>query len=137
MILGVGDLKRFLGLLPFAAIIGLPIAFLLTALVGAPVLKRVTLRAISWLRAAISGAYIAAMMAGISIVIGRFRGLVESYDATSYSRIGGGDYTIEVDGILTAYGWYLLGLRTGLFIAFGAIIGLLVRVVIGPGRKDS
>ncbi len=137
MMLGVNDLNRFLGLLPFAAAVGLPIAILLTALVGGPVLRRVTRHPVGWMRAAASGAYVAAIIAGISIVIGRFRGLIESYDSSSYSQIGGGDYTVEVDGILTAYGWSLLGLRTGIFIAFGAIIGLLIRLVIGPERLQS
>jgi hypothetical protein len=124
----------FLGILPFAAVIGLPIAFLLTFLVGGPVLRRLTQAPVGWRQAGIAGARIAALIAAVSIVVGRFLGWVQWMDPSRHSQLGGGDFVVEVDGILTAYGWYLLGLRTVLFIALGAAIGLAVRLVIGPGR---
>ena len=136
-IIGGGDLDRFLGLLPFAAVIGLPIAFLLTFLVGGPVLRRLMLQPVGWLRAATGGAYIAAIIAVISVLIGRFVGLVQSRDSSSYSRIGGADNPVEIDGILTLHGWLLLGHRTLIFIAFGATVGLVIRAVIGPGRRPG
>jgi hypothetical protein len=92
---------------------------------------------VGWLRAATGGGFIATIIAAVSVLIGRYVGFVQSLDPGSYSRIGGGDYTVEVDGILTAYGWYLLGIRTVIFIAFGAAVGIVVRLVIGPGKRSS
>jgi|GEM_PF-5896962 len=136
-VLGVSDWNRFFGLLPFAAVIGLPIAFLLTGIVGGPVLRRATQRSVTWFSAALGGAKAAAIIAAISIVIGRSLGYLQSLDDGSYSRIGGGENTIEMDGILTAYGWQLLAIRTVYFIVFGAAVGLLIRLVIGPGKEPT
>ena len=135
--LGSFDWNRFMGLLPFAAVIGLPIALLLTAVVGGPVLDRVTQNPVTWPRAAIGGALTAAVIAAISMVVGRFLGLMQSLDDNSYSRIGFGENTIAVDGLLTAYGWQLLALRTICFVAFGSAVGLVVRLIIGSGRDLS
>lgn len=136
-VLGVSDWNRFLGLLPFAAVIGLPIAFLLTGIVGGPVLRRATQRSVTWFGAALGGAKVAAIIAAISVVIGRSLGYLQSIDDGSFSRIGGGENTIELDGILTAYGWQLLAVRTVYFIGFGTAVGLLIRLVIGPGKQPT
>jgi hypothetical protein len=136
-VLGVSDWNRFVGLLPFAAVIGLPIAFLLAGIVGGPVLHRVTQRSVTWSAAAVGGAKAAAVIALISVLIGRSLGYLQSLDDGSYSRLGGGENTIEIDGILTAYGWQLLAIRTIYFIAFGAAVGLLIRLVIGPGKQPT
>jgi hypothetical protein len=135
--IGITPWNRFLDLLPFAAVIGLPIAFLLTFLVGGPVLQRLAKAPFGWLQSGLGGAKIAAVIAAISIAMGRFRGWMQSLDPSRHSRLGGGDFVVEVDGILTPYGWYLLALRTMLFIGLGAMIGLFIRLVIGPGRRQG
>jgi archaellum biogenesis protein FlaJ (TadC family) len=136
-VLGVSDWNRFLGLLPFAAVIGLPIAFLITGVVAGPMLNRVTQRSVTWSGAAIGGAKAAAMIAALPVVVGRSLGYLQSLDDSSYSRLGGGENTIEIDGILSAYGWQLLAVRTVFFIAFGAAVGLLIRLVVGPGNHRA
>jgi hypothetical protein len=42
-----------------------------------------------------------------------------------------------VNGILTLYGWLLLARNTAIFVGLGAAIGLVVRAMIGPGRRWS
>lgn len=55
-------------------------------------------------------------------------------DPNSYSQVGGGEFTRSIDGILTPYGWLLLGQSVAIFIAGGVAIALFLRAVIGPGR---
>jgi hypothetical protein len=121
--------------LPFFAAIGLPVAFLSTWLVGGPIIRRIMAKPVGWLRAAIGGASVAAVLALVSIIIGRLNGLRISYDPTFNFQLGGGDYIREVDGILTPYGWLLLARNTAIFVGLGAAIGLVVRAMIGPGRR--
>jgi hypothetical protein len=121
--------------LPFFAAIGLPIAFLSVWLIGGPIIRRIMRQRVGWLRAALGGAVVATALAAISIVIGRLNGLRISYDPTFHFQLGGGDYVREVDGILTQYGWLLLARNTAVFVALGAVVGLIVRAFIGPGKK--
>ncbi|WP_439111517.1 hypothetical protein [Lentibacter sp.] len=130
-----GSLLNFLGLMVWAAAIGLPIAFGASWLVSAPILKRVMHNKITWARAAVWGGAITFLIALFSTVIGRLYGLMQSMNPNSSSQLGGGDKIREVDGILTAYGWLMLGQRTAVFVAAGVLIALLVRAVIGPGRS--
>ena len=126
------DWWQFVGLLPFAAIIGLPLAYLVTWLVGGPILRRLMRRPVGWMQAAAWGAFIATFFAALSIVIGRLNGYRMSRDPTF-------DFWTarEVDGILTSYGWLLLAQNTAIFIALGAATGLAVRAVIGPGKTSG
>jgi hypothetical protein len=120
--------------LPLFALIGLPIAFLSVWLIGGPVIRRVMLNPVGWLKAASAGTLVAAIIAAISVVIGRLNGLRAYYDPNFHFQIGGGDHVREVDGMLTLYGWQVLAQNTVIFISFGAGVGLIVRWVIGPGR---
>jgi hypothetical protein len=129
------DWNLFIGLLPFAAIFGLPVAFLATWLVGSPILRRAMRYQIGWRKAAKIGAFIAAIIVAISIIIGRLNGLRISYDPTFDFQLGGGDYVREVDGILTLYGWLIVAKNSAMFIALGAAIGLVVRATLGPGNR--
>jgi hypothetical protein len=43
----------------------------------------------------------------------------------------------EDDGILTPLGWKMLAIDTAFFIAAGVAIGLLIRLIIGPGRSTT
>ncbi len=89
----------------YAAIIGLPIAFAASWGISAPILWRILQRPVGYLRAAGSGAGIAAVMALASIVIGRFMAWTTYQDGSFRSQIGGGDYVQSVNGVLTPYGW--------------------------------
>ena len=132
MQLGQGSWTAILGLLPFAAVIGLPIAFLVTFVVASPILWHVMSKPVTWSRAAAWGAIIAAIIAAISILIGRLNGYRISQDPTFHFWTAR-----EVDGILTPFGWKMLALDTVVFIAAGVAIGLLIRLVIGPGHKTN
>ena len=123
-----------LGVLPFAMVLGLPIAFGTCWLLGAPIIRRLMTRSVSWHMAALGGAIISAGMVLLSVIVGRIRGYRESLDPTSSSQLGGGDFIREVDGILTAYGWMKLGERGVMFVFLGIAIALIVRAVVGSGR---
>lgn len=123
-------------ILPYVAVIGLPIAFLSCWLIAAPILRIVMNRPISWARAALWGATISAIIALVSIAIGRYRGWRQSQDDTFHSQMGGGDFIRSVDGILTAYGWQQLAQNSAMFIGLGVAIALVLRALIGPGRGE-
>jgi hypothetical protein len=123
--------------LPFAAIIGLPVAFLACWLIGAPILARMTRRSVSYPRAALCGGLIAGLISVASIMIGRILGWMESLDDSRSSQFGGGDFVQSVDGILTPYGWLVVAQSTAIFVGIGALIGLVVRAFVGPGTAQS
>jgi hypothetical protein len=108
-----------------------PIAFGASWVISAPILKRLMQKKITWVGAAVWGGLITFLIALVSIIIGRLYGLMR---IPSF-QLGGGDKIREVDGILTANGWLMLGQRTAGFVAVGVLIALLVRAVIGPGRS--
>ncbi|MCU0903925.1 MAG: hypothetical protein MUE83_08630 [Tabrizicola sp.] len=120
---------QFFGLLPFAAVVGLPIAFLVAWILVGPILWRIMRHPVSWSRAARWGAVIAALVAAISVIIGRLNGYRISQDPSFHFWTAR-----EVDGVLTPFGWKMLAIDCAIFIAIGAILGLLIRCVIGPGK---
>jgi len=130
-------LRQFFGIMIWAAAIGLPIAFLASWLISAPILKRLMRKNISWFQTVFWGGAITFLIALVSVAIGRFRGWLQSVDPNSLSQLGGGDKVREIDGILTSYGWLNLVQNTAIFVAFGIAISLVVRFVIGPGRRIS
>ena len=130
-----GGLLQFFGVMIWAAAIGLPVAFLASWLISAPILKRPMRRSISWFQAVFWGGTITFLIALASIAIGRFRGWMTSIDPDSSYQIGGGDRIREIDGILTSYGWLILAQNTAMFVVAGIVIALVVRLAIGPGRQ--
>lgn len=130
-------LLQFVGIMIWAATVGLPIAFLASWLVSAPILKRLMRKNVSWFQAVLWGGAITFLIALTSIAIGRFRGWMQSVDSSSFSQIGGGDKIREIDGILTSYGWLILAQNTAMFVAAGMVIALVVRLAIGPGCRIS
>ncbi|MEL7300444.1 MAG: hypothetical protein AAFM92_08695 [Pseudomonadota bacterium] len=129
-----GRLIQYFTLLPWVAGIGLPIAFALCWLIGAPLLWRVMARPVGRGRAALTGGACAATFAAISILLGRLNGLRISRDDSFHSQIGGGDYVRSVDGILTAYGWLVVAQNSAIFIAIGVAVGLTVHALVGQPR---
>ena len=124
-------------LLPWLALFGLPIALLACWVIGAPILRYVMRRQVTWRAAGLWGAVIAAIIASLWIAFSRWRGLQQSRDPNSFSQIGGRDNIQSIDGILTPYGWWVLGLDTAAFVLSGAAVGLLVRWRIGPGAPPT
>jgi hypothetical protein len=127
-----GSLALFL--LPVFAVLGLPIAFFATFFVAGPIVERAMRRPVGWARAAGCGAWVAAIFAAFVVAITRLKGFFDSQDPNYRSQLGGGDFVIEVNGILTPYGWLLLAQTTAIFVGLGAVIGLLIRLIVGPGR---
>ena len=113
------------------AILGVPFALLCCWVVGAPILKRIMQKEISWISAACWGAAIAAVLATLSITIGRYSGWRQSNNPNFNSRVGGDGYVRSIDGILTPYGWQVLAQNTLLFIAAGAVIAVIVKWLVG------
>ncbi|MCX7287783.1 MAG: hypothetical protein NTW20_09545 [Rhodobacterales bacterium] len=121
----------FFWLLLFA-VVGLPIAFLASWLIARPILLLMMRKPVSRAKAAFGGAGIAAIIAAISILIGRLNGYRISQDPTFNFWTGR-----EIDGILTPFGWKMLALDSTFFIATGAAVGVLVRHIVGPGRTPN
>ncbi len=124
-------------LLPWLAVIGLPISYILCWAFGAPILHRLARKPITWVKAALGGATIAALMAILSILIGRFNGWRISQNPNFSSTLGGGEFVRSFDGILTPYGWWVLAQNTFAFVLLGMCVGLLVRAMIGKGKVSS
>lgn len=120
--------------LPWIAVFGLPIAYGACWLIGAPVLRRLMKRRVSWISAGVWGGAIAAFIAAISIAVDRYLGWRISQNPNFQSQIGGGDFVRSVNGILTPYGWWVLAQNTLQFVLAGIAIALIVRWRIGPGR---
>lgn len=130
-----GGFLQFFGALIWAAAIGLPVAFAMSWFVAAPILKRVMRKNITWLRAVTWGATIGFCVALVSTIIGRLRGFSLWLNPDAFTQLGGGDKVREIDGILTTYGWLMVTHNAALFIAASVFIALLVRAIIGPGRR--
>ena len=122
-------------MLILAAIIGLPIAFVISWAIVAPTLAYVMRNPISWVRAMLWGGVIAFMIALLGIAIDRYLGWKQSLNPDAWSQIGGGQFITEIDGILTPYGWWIRLQATAIFVCFGVAIAMLLRALIGPGRK--
>lgn len=121
-------------LIVFVAPVGLPIAFAACWLFGAPILRRVMRRPVTWRGGAGWGAVNSGAMAAVAVAFGRLRGWLQSRNPTSWSQIGGGEFVQSIDGVLTPYGWQVLARDTGLFILLGVAIALILRALIGPGQ---
>ena len=119
-----------LSLLVYAAIFGLPISFFCCWLIGAPILRRVMRKRVSALKAAITGGTVALSIAFLSIVVGRINGWKQSLDPQS-SFVRGGKHVLEVDGILTGYGWLVVAQTSAIFVVLGVIVALFVWFAIG------
>ncbi|RYG89038.1 hypothetical protein EU803_18450 [Loktanella sp. IMCC34160] len=87
--------------------------------------KRVTA-----LKAATTGGIVAFTIALLSIVVGRINGWRQSLDLQS-SFVRGGKHIMEVDGVLTAYGWLMLAQTTAVFVTLGVIVAMFVWYTIG------
>ena len=120
-----------------AALIGLPIALLACWLIAAPILRRLMRRSISWLSAVIWGAIIAATVEVLGVALSRLNGLRLYFDDSFYSQIGHGDKTQSIDGILTPHGWLIQAQNSAAFVAFGIVIALIVRAIVGPGIEQE
>lgn len=117
-----------------AAIIGLPIAFASTWLIGGPILNLVMKQPVSALFAATLGALLAGAMKIVFVVLIITSGLRVYFDPNIYSHIGDGNHTELADGIPTAYGWHVQGRELLIMMDIGAVVGLIVRAFIGPGK---
>jgi hypothetical protein len=130
-------LRTNIGVLIYAAVFGLPLAFLCCWSIGAPILKRAMKKEISWVGAICWGSAIGFAIALFSIAWGLYHGWHLSIYPDLYSRSGSGEYAREVDGILTAYGWLVLGKSTLMFVGMGAFVALLVWWIVGKPTDPS
>ncbi|WP_319544959.1 hypothetical protein [Ruegeria conchae] len=117
------------------ALFGLPISFLTCWLLVKPFLRIMMRRQISYVRAAIWGAGIAATLIALRLAIRFFRSGRMSQDSKSSSSFGDGFGTISVNGVLTDYGWWLFAKNSLNFVVICILAALVVRLIIGPGNK--
>lgn len=118
----------------YAAIFGLPIAFLACWIIGAPILKCRMRHSLSWTSAAIWGGGISLLIAGVGVALTRYEGWRESRDPNFWSQVGAINNPSEIDGILTPYGWLMTAETVAVFAIVGSVIALMVRACIGPGE---
>jgi uncharacterized membrane protein (DUF485 family) len=119
--------------LPIAALVGIPIALVVCWIFAAPFLWLLMARPVGWRR----GFMIASLMAVAGFVLARIQGWRAAHDANSYFQLGSGDYAREIDGVLTPYGWLMTAWDSLLFILAGTIAALIVRAIIGGGRRPE
>jgi hypothetical protein len=126
-----------LALVPWAALFGLPIAFIACWVVAAPILARVMRRSISWFSAAGWGAILGALIAAVGLAIDRLFALRAANDPNFGYQIGGGDFVQEIDGVLTSYGWWVKAQGFLYYVLIGVAVALVLRWIIGPGIKKG
>lgn len=122
----------------WAILFGLPLSFLCCWVIGAPILKHVMRKEITWQRAAFWGGVIASLIALPRLGFGHYMGWHASINPDFHAQIGSGEHTRSIDGVLTTYGWLMQGLSTALFVALGACVAMLVRLYVGkPAAKSG
>ena len=119
----------------FGVMLGLPTAFAACWVIGAPIVWRLMRRPITWLAAVGWGAIISGLIAALGMAPAGFANWQRQQNAYPQERISGGNSTRSVDGDLTLYGWWGVAQGVALFILAGIIIALIVRAIVGPGRR--
>ena len=127
------DLDSFF-LVLWYALFGLPISLLICWLLVKPFLRIMMRRQITYVRAAIWGAGIAANLVAIRLAFRFFRSWRMSQNPKSTSSFGDGIDTISVNGVLTSYGWQLFAKNSLQFVAICVLAALVVRLIVGPGQ---
>ena len=121
-----------LSVIIYAVIFGLPISFLCCWVIGAPILKYVMRREITWIRAVLWGGGVALIISLSGTAINRYRGWRQSLDPMLDTNFTSGRKgLVEVDGFLTAYGWLMVAQSTLIFVALGMFVALVVWMFIG------
>ncbi|MEP3846495.1 MAG: hypothetical protein ABJM43_14270 [Paracoccaceae bacterium] len=127
----------------YGAIFGLPIAFLCCWIIVAPILNFLMRHEITLGRSAFWGGSIPALLSLLWISVERYFGWQTSLNPLlSTNLIGGTGYNqlfivTEIDGVLTMYGWLMVGTSTLIFTAIGVLIAVLVRSLIGEPHARS
>ena len=129
-----GTLQNVLEVLIWAAAIGLPIAFGVSWIITAPILKRVMRRRQTWKGAMLWGAAIAAVIYILYFCLYAlifFGGAEQAQYPNLASRLEEADHEISVS--------YWLSRTTPLvlFTLQGAVIGAVVRWAIGTGSSEG
>ncbi|MDA7964725.1 hypothetical protein [Ruegeria sp.] len=122
-----------LWMLPWYALVGLPIALLTCWLLLAPILWLLMRKGMSYYRAAYCGAGVGSTFAILGIAFSRYWDWRSSSDQARNYRIGG-------DGVDVALRPDELGIMVLIsagFILICVLSALLVRVILGPGHTDQ
>jgi|GEM_PF-3231341 len=97
-----------------SVVIGLPIAFALCWLIGAPVLKRIMRKEVSWTAAALWGIIISTLIFSVQVL-----------------------FNYSISGAPTPFGWRVMIADLAVFLLKGMMIGVVVRWAIGPGLPNA
>ncbi|MEM7462235.1 MAG: hypothetical protein AAF362_06095 [Pseudomonadota bacterium] len=125
------------GLLLWAAIIGLPIAFLCCWVIGAPVLHYIMRDSITWFAAIAWGAAIGGLISLAVFVITIIVGITMYMGGEFHAETGGLDVVKFVDGVLSAKLWLQILKLNLLWLGLAIFIAITLRAIIGPGTKNS
>lgn len=122
---------------PISALVAFPYALIVALVVAwvfvAPLMALAMRKPRSWTDAVRWGGGTAAAIAIAGFVIAHIGRLRAQSDPTFHSRLGGGDYVREIDGVLTPYGWLIVVQNNVLFVMLGIAIALVLRAVFGGG----
>ncbi|MEX0365191.1 MAG: hypothetical protein AB3N22_03925 [Ruegeria sp.] len=138
------NIAAFLGCLSFAGpfafaaprlfflimLCGLPIAFAFCWIVAAPVLYCVMRKPLSWLRAVVWGALISALIGGVY-------GLLLSPRRLIVPQSSGGDAGDLYNWHYSTATWLDILQYCLPFMFLGAVVALIVRAIIGPGKRGA
>lgn len=125
-----------LSLVFWYALFGLPTSLFICWLFVKPFLRIMMRRNVGYVRAACWGAGIGFSLVAVWVTIRRYKGWRQSQDPKTKSGYGDGSGTIEVNGLLTDYGWWQLAQNSFQFTLICILAALIVRLVIGPGKYD-
>ncbi|WP_333818139.1 hypothetical protein [Tabrizicola sp.] len=108
-----------------------PLALLACWLLGGPILSDLMRNPVSWRGAVASGAMVAATMALLAGL------LVGSISLSGNVGLSQSNEAFLSGGLPTSEGWRSAASYLVFFIALGSVVGLLVRLIIGPGRTGK
>jgi hypothetical protein len=116
--------------IPLAALFGIPISTFVLRKLCLQTERRI-------LRFAGGGALAALCMSLIATLFLVLMGYRQSIDPGDYSTSTVWGRVVEVDGIMTGFGWFVEFCRTVVFALIGAISGTIARLIVGPPRPQN
>lgn len=120
--------------LPWNSLLGLPIAFVSVWIFGAPFIYFAMRDNISFPRAALLGLTITAICALVYTVLLRTNDLLLKANRLEKLPDGSVGRHLTIDGYLTTVGLQELIQDVVIYLITGVVIGIVVRVIVGPGR---
>lgn len=119
---------------PWTAAVSLPLIFGAVWVIGAPIIRRAMRTPLSYAQSAIVGIKISLLVCLLMNLGFRVYGYMFQTDIWVEGVNPGEKIAFELDGRLTSYGWMETLQASALFLGVGMIIGILIRMIVGPGK---